>query len=83
MGERPAKPVRSASGYSRFGFAKPEVWHVEIPFENAPNPHAMPMRGAKSMWSLILFCVSYRIPRLSVKFGLIRQSSCTKKPRSN
>jgi len=23
------------------GFAKPEVWNVEIPFENAPNPHAI------------------------------------------
>src|SRR6266496_1424550 len=26
---------------ARFGFAKPEVWHVEIPFENAANPHAI------------------------------------------
>jgi predicted dehydrogenase len=26
---------------TRLGFAKPEVWHVEIPFENAVNPHAI------------------------------------------
>ncbi len=26
---------------AKVGFAKPEVWHVEIPFENAPNPHAI------------------------------------------
>ena len=26
---------------ARVGFAKPEVWHVEIPFENAANPHAI------------------------------------------
>jgi thioredoxin reductase len=26
---------------SKVGFAKPEVWNVEIPFENAPNPHAI------------------------------------------
>ncbi len=25
---------------SKSGFAKPEVWNVEIPFENAPNAHA-------------------------------------------
>jgi predicted dehydrogenase len=25
------------------GFAKPEVWHCEIPFENAPNAHAILM----------------------------------------
>jgi predicted dehydrogenase len=23
------------------GFAKPDVWHVEIPFDNTPNPHAV------------------------------------------
>jgi len=23
------------------GFAKPEVWNVEIPFENAANPHSI------------------------------------------
>src|SRR5437763_941372 len=22
-------------------FAKPEVWNVEVPFENAPNPHSI------------------------------------------
>jgi predicted dehydrogenase len=27
------------------GFAKPEVWNVEIPFENAPDPHAEIMRN--------------------------------------
>jgi predicted dehydrogenase len=26
---------------AKMGFAKPEVWNVEIPFENAPNPHAI------------------------------------------
>jgi len=26
---------------SKMGFAKPEVWKVEIPFENAANPHAI------------------------------------------
>src|SRR5262245_12089368 len=26
---------------SKVGLAKPEVWNVEIPFENAPNPHAI------------------------------------------
>src|SRR5436309_6690323 len=26
---------------ARLGFAKPEVWHVEIHFENADNPHAI------------------------------------------
>jgi predicted dehydrogenase len=25
----------------KVGFAKPEVWNVEIPFDNAPNPHAI------------------------------------------
>jgi predicted dehydrogenase len=25
---------------SKLGFAKPELWNVEIPFENATNPHA-------------------------------------------
>jgi len=25
---------------AKLGFAKPEVWNVEIPFENAPNAHA-------------------------------------------
>jgi predicted dehydrogenase len=26
---------------AKMGFAKPEVWNVEIPFENAANPHAI------------------------------------------
>jgi predicted dehydrogenase len=26
---------------AKVGFAKPDVWHAEIPFENAPNPHAI------------------------------------------
>jgi len=26
---------------SKVGFAKPEVWHAEIPFDNASNPHAI------------------------------------------
>jgi predicted dehydrogenase len=27
------------------GFARPDVWHVEIPFENATNPHAVVMQN--------------------------------------
>jgi predicted dehydrogenase len=30
---------------SKLGFAKPEVWNVEIPFENAVNPHAALMQN--------------------------------------
>ncbi len=30
---------------SKIGFAKPEVWHVEIPIENAPAPHATLMQN--------------------------------------
>ena len=30
---------------ARLGFAKPEVWNVEIPFENAPNGHAALMQN--------------------------------------
>jgi predicted dehydrogenase len=30
---------------ARLGFAKPEVWNVEIPFENAPNGHAVLMQN--------------------------------------
>jgi predicted dehydrogenase len=30
---------------SKSGFAKPEVWRVEIPFDNAPNAHADLMRN--------------------------------------
>jgi predicted dehydrogenase len=30
---------------SKSGFAKPEVWNVEIPFENADEPHARLMRN--------------------------------------
>jgi predicted dehydrogenase len=30
---------------SKSGFAKPEVWQVEIPFENAQNPHAILMQN--------------------------------------
>src|SRR5947207_15115813 len=26
---------------AKLSFAKPEVWHVEIPFEKAANPHAI------------------------------------------
>ena len=26
---------------AKLGFAKPEVWNAEIPFDNAPNPHAI------------------------------------------
>ena len=26
---------------SKVGFAKPEIWNAEIPFDNAPNPHAI------------------------------------------
>ena len=29
----------------KVGFAKPEVWNVEIPFENAPNAHATLMQN--------------------------------------
>src|SRR5215471_11395839 len=30
---------------SKVGFAKPDVWHVDIPFDNAPNPHATLMQN--------------------------------------
>src|SRR5712671_1541353 len=30
---------------AKVGFAKPEVWNVEIPFDNAPNPHAIPVQN--------------------------------------
>jgi predicted dehydrogenase len=30
---------------ARLGFAKPEVWNVSIPLENAPNPHATLMQN--------------------------------------
>src|SRR5690349_2611806 len=30
---------------SKIGFLKPEVWQVEIPFENAPAPHATLMQN--------------------------------------
>ena len=30
---------------ARLGFAKPEVWNVSIPFENAPNGHAVLMQN--------------------------------------
>lgn len=30
---------------SKIGFAKPEVWHVRIPFENAANQHATVMQN--------------------------------------
>jgi predicted dehydrogenase len=30
---------------ARLGFAKPAVWNVEIPFENAPNAHAILMQN--------------------------------------
>ena len=30
---------------SKLGFVKPEVWNVEIPFENAPNQHAILMQN--------------------------------------
>jgi predicted dehydrogenase len=30
---------------SKLGFAKPEVWNIEIPFENAPNGHALLMQN--------------------------------------
>jgi hypothetical protein len=30
---------------AKLGFAKPDVWHVEIPFENAANPHAVLMQN--------------------------------------
>jgi predicted dehydrogenase len=30
---------------AKLGFAKPEVWNAEIPFENAPNPHATLMQN--------------------------------------
>src|SRR5207302_10880662 len=26
---------------AKLGFAKPEVWQADIPFENAANPHAI------------------------------------------
>src|SRR5215471_1278721 len=30
---------------AKLGFAKPEVWQVDIPFENAPNGHAILMQN--------------------------------------
>jgi predicted dehydrogenase len=33
------------SRIAKLGFAKPEVWNVEIPFENAPNAHAALMQN--------------------------------------
>jgi len=30
---------------AKVGFAKPDVWQVEIPFDNAPNPHAILMQN--------------------------------------
>jgi len=30
---------------AKLGFAKPEVWNVEIPFENASNGHAFLMQN--------------------------------------
>jgi predicted dehydrogenase len=30
---------------AKLGFVKPDVWNVEIPFENAPNPHATLMQN--------------------------------------
>jgi predicted dehydrogenase len=30
---------------SKSGFAKPDVWNVEVPFENAQNPHAILMQN--------------------------------------
>jgi predicted dehydrogenase len=30
---------------AKLGFAKPEVWNVQIPFENAPNAHATLMQN--------------------------------------
>lgn len=33
-------PMDDFSRSARAGFARPEVWHVEIPFDNAPAQHA-------------------------------------------
>jgi predicted dehydrogenase len=30
---------------AKVGFAKPDVWHADIPFDNAPNPHAILMQN--------------------------------------
>ncbi len=30
---------------TKLGFAKPEVWNVEVPFESTPNPHAVLMQN--------------------------------------
>jgi predicted dehydrogenase len=30
---------------SKLGFGKPEIWHIEIPFENATNGHAILMQN--------------------------------------
>jgi predicted dehydrogenase len=32
--------MRAFSQSAKAGFARPEVWHVEVPFENAPAQHA-------------------------------------------
>lgn len=54
---------------AKVGFAKPEVWHVDIPFTDAPMPHAIVMQnfvdaildgtpliapGAQGIWSVEL-----------------------------
>lgn len=54
---------------AKVGFAKPEVWHVDIPFSDAPTPHAIVMQnfvdaildgtpliapGAEGIWSVEL-----------------------------
>jgi hypothetical protein len=33
------------SRQAKLGFAKPETWNVEIPFQNAPNGHAILMQN--------------------------------------
>jgi predicted dehydrogenase len=37
--------TREFSRSAKLGFTKPEVWRVEIPFENAANPHAVLMQN--------------------------------------
>jgi predicted dehydrogenase len=37
--------MREFSRTAKLGFAKPEIWNAEIPFENAPNAHATLMQN--------------------------------------
>lgn len=38
-------PMRQFSKAAKTGFARPDLWNVEIPVENAPAPHAVVMQN--------------------------------------